>query len=1546
MALPGYGLGGGPRPFNNNYFSGSFPAMGGFNMANAMTPGAGPGNPAAQLGPPKASGATTGDIQQAAQQEGIKLSWDKIAAFRREASRALLNAQLMSFTGPCALAKQGLDRVAGSLMVPCASLPGAYRSAHAAPLGGPLGKQANMASVPSRMLSRMIPTTDRRGLDEDEMKDIDEGESRWLPKLFQNAGTPVHELMSSPLKGGLLAGGLGAAGGGGLGAVLGSMLGHKSEGALIGAGLGGVLMGGHEAYRRHEKNEELAESMHRMPKGATKQDLEGYHALLQTAGSRFGAKYASDDWMDKLAFSWGGLGRGLGSGAMAVLNPLGKVVSRAGKGILGAGTAIGGGLGYLGGKAVEGLGGGEGAAAFANSMGQSAKAGLKDVGGAFDPSQDSYQSHVMDNGQQQLASTGAPDWMKTTHKMGVGAGQAAAGGLGVAGAGSLLSAAGKAAQTANLARTANVAHKGLHLATGGHIGTGMDVAMQAAAPLLKTAGNAVQKAAPVVAGMSALHAATSPQPGQAPQAPQASVPHVDPMKGRDYLANYRPTMGSTSKSPVPGTQVTPQATMPRLAPPTPKPPVPQPPAPMAQQPPAPAQAPTQPEQPEQPYVMRTTQEAPGGGGAAVSMSGEFPTMGSASGRHAASRQHWIDYNAQYQQPKPYFQPPTQDTSYRQPTALPDAEGNEGLQRAQAGMMSRGYQYGPQGWYKPASDRFSNPVYGEPSEDEARHYPAAIDRALQHQDSDRESYEHEIALLMGKHQSNKQADDHVNTGLPGLIQRAGGLLGMGAGGAMGLGGAAELLHNDNALNAAGKAGGRLADRLGNWGARQWFGGEFRNQMRGLDMLPKMLSGQSTQGDLMKLRLQQLMSGFRKGTGSAAMRLADSPVLPAMGKGLAGLGAAALPLLGGFIGHSVGSLPGAALGHVAGTVHSKQAGDATKLLDMDPGARAASLLGLGQQNRGLGQQNQGLGQQNQGTGYEVKTAGVAHAFTVPAYSTPPATPQRSAYGVFDPIAQLAKQAAQDNSRPSRSALGDDHGITVSYKSDDYDKGPAAWANSAKYLKRGKRDGRPPVGGGFKKHAGNNLTYGESHQDFTEDGRPAGGVLTDEEQDITLGGESMGDSNQTKTAALTCRKPLGQSSVPMPASGASVLRPLQSQNTQPADSQTGIGKVGGELTPFAQGFFARCIEAGMDADQIKQAVDRVAFEFGAKASSELRDGMTKLAFNWASAIKPAYKAIAPKLTGAFQAAKPALSKTWDYAARPAVQGALGAYTGSQAAPEGYEGTGAVMGGVAGLAGGSHWGHNWLKSGTGAAKALAQSYGGAPRGMIAGSMVDQVGSAAGFDTGNAGARWGSRLGLASPLLDKATGGKFTKDINSFNDASMNPKAWLGMGKDKSLAANLGGKAGMLGMVGLPVGSAIASHQMQQRAPEIFENQIRQMTGGQMGAQEAGKLLMAGAQGGQMHQLLGPVSQMADQLLSSMGMDPSTMHPMQKLLILGGGATALGGALSGHNGVAGAGALAAGAGIAPQLMHGMHSGLTAPMAGTRPQTSVVWDQYQPKSPV
>lgn len=116
----------------------------------------------------------------------------------------------------------------------------------------------------------------RRPLDRDEEEALESGRSQFFPAIPQDAGTPIPELMASPWKQSLMAGLVA----GGLGGAAGNYLGG-TKGLLLGAALAGLPAALTAGIYRREKNEDLEESMRRLPPGSTKRDYDADQVVQQ-----------------------------------------------------------------------------------------------------------------------------------------------------------------------------------------------------------------------------------------------------------------------------------------------------------------------------------------------------------------------------------------------------------------------------------------------------------------------------------------------------------------------------------------------------------------------------------------------------------------------------------------------------------------------------------------------------------------------------------------------------------------------------------------------------------------------------------------------------------------------------------------------------------------------------------------------------------------------------------------------------------------------------------------------------------------------------------------------------------------------------------------------------------------------------------------------------------------------------------------------------------------------------------------------------------------
>lgn len=143
---------------------------------------------------------------------------------------------------------------------------------------------ASGVGMPARLMRYYAPITDRReSFEPDEDAAISEGQSQWLPKLVQTDSTAIPQMMASPARQGILAG----AGGGLLGGAATAALGGSP---LLAGGVGlgtGAMAGLYRYMQQRKQNEHLAETMRRLPHGATKRDYDAERML----GDAFAEKY-------------------------------------------------------------------------------------------------------------------------------------------------------------------------------------------------------------------------------------------------------------------------------------------------------------------------------------------------------------------------------------------------------------------------------------------------------------------------------------------------------------------------------------------------------------------------------------------------------------------------------------------------------------------------------------------------------------------------------------------------------------------------------------------------------------------------------------------------------------------------------------------------------------------------------------------------------------------------------------------------------------------------------------------------------------------------------------------------------------------------------------------------------------------------------------------------------------------------------------------------------------------------------------------------------
>jgi hypothetical protein len=121
-------------------------------------------------------------------------------------------------------------------------------------------------------LTKQAAISVHRPLSPSEVSAVQDAQSRWFPRVLVGNGTPLPDTMSSPDKGALMHGGLGAVLGGSIGTGLGVMAKQPYLGAVLGAALGAGIGGAHGYHTRKLWNEEATDLMQRLPAGATYRD--------------------------------------------------------------------------------------------------------------------------------------------------------------------------------------------------------------------------------------------------------------------------------------------------------------------------------------------------------------------------------------------------------------------------------------------------------------------------------------------------------------------------------------------------------------------------------------------------------------------------------------------------------------------------------------------------------------------------------------------------------------------------------------------------------------------------------------------------------------------------------------------------------------------------------------------------------------------------------------------------------------------------------------------------------------------------------------------------------------------------------------------------------------------------------------------------------------------------------------------------------------------------------------------------------------------------
>lgn len=184
---------------------------------------------------------------------------------------------------------------------------------------------------------RYSPQMAKRKLTSDEEAAVAAGESRWMPTLFQNYGTPVTDMMASPLKMSLLTGIPVAA----IVAALASngKMTQTAAGQPLLTGLAAGVGGGLGTYwHQQSRNKGLKDMMTRLPEHATKRDLmadSAYQADLDRSNAltaaRFLKMHANAQEQKSAAYAFGKLAAGISPATMkAMTNAAKPVLNQAG----------------------------------------------------------------------------------------------------------------------------------------------------------------------------------------------------------------------------------------------------------------------------------------------------------------------------------------------------------------------------------------------------------------------------------------------------------------------------------------------------------------------------------------------------------------------------------------------------------------------------------------------------------------------------------------------------------------------------------------------------------------------------------------------------------------------------------------------------------------------------------------------------------------------------------------------------------------------------------------------------------------------------------------------------------------------------------------------------------------------------------------------------------------------------------------------------------------------------------------------------------------
>jgi len=210
----------------------------------------------------------------------------------------------------------------------------------------------------------------------------------------------------------------------------------------------------------------------------------------------------------------------------------------------------------------------------------------------------------------------------------------------------------------------------------------------------------------------------------------------------------------------------------------------------------------------------------------------------------------------------------------------------------------------------------------------------------------------------------------------------------------------------------------------------------------------------------------------------------------------------------------------------------------------------------------------------------------------------------------------------------------------------------------------------------------------------------------------------------------------------------------------SMTGGGtRIASDISPLAVGFLDHCEMAGMNAMQVKEAIDRMETTFDDRTVAELRDGFQKRAFggvlNFGSkALGAGAKALGlggPKMSEAGRRlvnAAMGVKGQRRFNLGSTAAGAFAPEIGNALQGRGFESEMDWLDRRRLLLGAAGLGAGRLATGSPAARRMiANPAAGGLTGGFVGGGVDALARAAGYDTGGMGSRLGTMFGAASRL-------------------------------------------------------------------------------------------------------------------------------------------------------------------------------------------------------